>query len=155
MFCALDQRSERTGESLQRQDGSCKPPFREVAVRSSDVLRRVDGADHLILAHLASNACSSQNTLLGHVFSVKQLDGRKPLPAQGRSGREALCCPPRPGDLWRAVHTPQDHAHPAALLGKTLQRAEKQKPPFFLQSIICQEALSICQPYFRFKSTAL
>lgn len=50
--------------SLWRQDGSCKPAFREVAACSSDVLRCVNRADHLIRAHLSSNVYSSPNTLL-------------------------------------------------------------------------------------------
>lgn len=41
------------------------------------------------------------------------------------------------------------------LLWAELYKDQGKKPPFFLQSIICQEVLPSCQPCFMFKSTAL
>jgi len=82
-----------------------QPPFRQVTVCSLDILRCVDRTDHLILAHLASNAHSPPNTLLGHMCSLKKYSGRKPSPAQERHGREALSRPPQLEDMVCSSHT--------------------------------------------------
>lgn len=130
MSCTFVQQSEHTEESLQWQvSRSCKlhsGKWQHTALMSQDAYM--------------GQITSSWPTWLPipalpqtHVFSVKWFDSRKPSPAQGGCVREVLSCPPQLGPLWHAVHTPQDHANPAPPLGGTLQRAEKQKLPFFLR----------------------
>lgn len=95
-----------------------------------------------------------QTHCLGICVLCEAIRWEKTLPSMREMWQRRALHPPEPGDLWSRVHTAQDHAHPAAPLDKSLQRVEKQKPSF-LQSMIYQEALPSCQPYFMLKSTAL